>query len=106
MENSKRTGSDYRTWASTIGEGTREVIDRMLKNQTFEETAYRGCMGVLQFAGKFSPEKLEAACSRALHMGSPCYTTIKTLMENPFTEARALPPLPRHENLRSPAEFA
>ena len=106
MENSKRTGSDYRAWASTIGEGTREVIDRMLKCQTFEETAYRGCMGVLQFAGKFSPEQLEVACNRALQMGSPCYTTVKTLMKNPFTEVRVLPPLPRHKNLRSPAEFA
>jgi len=106
LENSKRTGSDYLNWAATIGDSTREVIERMLRDKPFEVQAYRSCMGVLQYAKKFSPEKLEAACTRALQMGSPFYTTIKKLLKNPQPEARSMPPLPRHENLRSPAEFA
>lgn len=106
MENNNRTGSDYRMWASTIGVGTREVVDRMLKAQTFEETAYRSCMGVLQFAKRFSPDKLEAACNRSLQIGSPCYSTVKKLLNNPLPEMRPISPLPRHQNLRNPAEFA
>ena len=106
LENSKRTGSDYLNWAATIGNNTRDVIDRMLKDQEIEMTAYRGCMGVLQFAKKFSPDKLEAACEKALQMGNPCYTTVRSLLKNPHPAVRPPTPLPRHENLRNPAEFA
>jgi hypothetical protein len=62
-------------------------------------------MGVLQFAKKHSPEKLEAACGRALEIGSPNYTTIKNLLQNPPLGKRTQP-LPKHGNLRGPAEFS
>jgi len=76
-----------------------------LKSQAFEETTYRACMGVLQFAKKYSPKQLEIACERALATGSPCYTTVKNLLQNPLSVNRQKP-LPPHENLRNPAEFA
>jgi hypothetical protein len=105
FEYSNRTGRDYLAWATTIGRDTRAVIERMLRAQHVEMTAYRACMGVLQCAKKFSPEKLEAACSQALRLGSPCYTTVRNQLQNPPPEKRPCP-LPAHENLRDPAEFA
>jgi hypothetical protein len=104
FENNRRTGREYLDWASTIGQNTSAVIERMLKAQDIEMTAYRACMGLLQCAKKFSPEKLETACGQALHMGSPCYTTVKNLLQNP-SPAHKPHPLPLHENLRNPAEF-
>lgn len=103
-ENNRRTGREYLEWAATIGESTRAVIERMLKAQEIEMTAYRSCMGVLQCAKKYSPEKLEAACAQALRIGSPCYTTVRNLLHAPLPVKKPLP-LPAHENLRSPAEF-
>ena len=105
-EASGRTGEDYLKWAEAVGSNTRAVIERMLKAQDFEQTAYRSCMGVMQFAKKYSPEQLEAACGRALEVGSPCYTTVKNLLQNPPKPAKRQKPLPAHENLRNPAEFA
>ena len=104
LENNRRTGREYLEWAATIGQNTRMVIERMLKAQEIEMTAYRACMGVLQCAKKFSPEKLEAACGQALRIGSPCYTTVRGLLQAP-PPARQLRPLPAHANLRDPAEF-
>jgi hypothetical protein len=106
LENSKRTGSDYLNWAATIGVSTQELINRMLKNQEVEMTAYRGCMGVLQFAKKYSPKLLEEACSKSLQTGSPCYATVMHYLKNPQQEIRVASPLPQHKNLRDPAEFA
>ena len=105
LESSNRTGHDYLEWAATIGGSTRAVIDRMLKAQEFEMTAFRSCMGVLQCAKKFSPDKLEKACGQALEIGSPCYTTIKNLLQLQPLEKRSPRPLPAHQNLRDPAEF-
>ena len=104
-EANRRTGADYIAWAVTIGENTREVVEKMLGAQAFEETAYRSCMGVLQFAAKYSPGELEAACGRAVDAGSPCYTTVRKFIQNP--PIRKPPqPLPEHENLRDPVEFS
>jgi hypothetical protein len=103
LENSRRTGREYLQWAATIGHSTRMVIERMLKTQEIEMTAYRACMGVLQCAKKFSPEKLEAACDQALRIGSPCYTTVRSLLQTPPPQKQR--PLPSHANLRDPAEF-
>jgi len=102
----RRTGTDYLRWADTIGPNTRAVVDRMLKAQTFEETAYRSCMGVMQFAKKYSPGQLESACGRAMEAGSPIYTTVKNFLQNPPLPRKRQQPLPTHENLRDPAEFA
>ncbi|GHV27934.1 hypothetical protein FACS18948_6150 [Clostridia bacterium] len=105
MEYNRRSGREYIAWAATIGMSTQTVIEQMLKAQEIEETAYRGCMGVLQSAKKYTPEKLEAACAQALGMSSPNYTTVIGLLKNPLAEKKPRP-LPTHENLRDPAEFA
>jgi transposase len=105
MEASGRTGEDYLKWAGTIGTSTHMLIGKMLRSQAFEETAYRGCMGVLQSAKKYSREQLEDACRRALDVGSPYYTTVINLLKNPPLPKRAQP-LPIHTNLRNPAEFS
>jgi transposase len=104
LENSNRTGRDYLNWAATIGGSTRSVIDRMLKSQEMEVTAYRSCMGVLQLAKKHGPELLEAACAGAIAIGSPCYTTVVRLLKHPHAGKQPAP-TPRHGNLRDPAEF-
>jgi len=104
-EFNRRTGADYIAWAGTIGENARRVIEKMLKAQVFEETAYRSCMGVMQFAAKYSPSELEAACGRALEIGSPTYTTVKSFIQKPPPK-KSPKPLPLHENLRDPIEFS
>jgi transposase len=104
-EFNRRTGADYITWAGMVGDGTRQVIEKMLSAQAFEETAYRSCMGVMQFAVKYSHGELEAACRRALEIGNPCYTTVKNLIQNP-PRKKPPAPLPIHENLRDPIEFS
>ena len=105
LDNNRRTGRDYLQWASSIGENTRMVIERILGAQRIEEVAYRPCMGVLQCAKKFGVQKLEEACGHALRLGNPCYTTVRSLLQTSLPEKRQCP-LPSHENLRNPAEFA
>lgn len=101
----RRDGNDYRDWAKTIGESTFAVIDGLLRAQRIEETAYRSCMGVLQFGQRYGKSELEAACAKAVKIGSVTYTTIKRLMTGSLDPAPDNTPTPPHENLRNPAEF-
>ena len=42
---------------------------------------YRSCMGLLKLAEKYSPEKLEQVCAKALsYSGKPSYKSIKNLL--------------------------
>jgi transposase len=101
-------GKRYRSWARAIGEHTFYVIDYLLAAADIEETAYRSCMGVLQFSKSHGREKLEAACKRARELQSCSYTTVYHILKNHQETAplfKAVAPTPAHDNLRDASSF-
>jgi hypothetical protein len=46
------------------------------------ELGYRACLGVLRFGKRYSNERLEAACRRAIVMNASSYRSIKSILEN------------------------
>lgn len=95
-------GHRYSDWAKKIGENTTAVIDRLLKQQTVEEQAYRSCMGIIQMSQTYGNERLEAACAMALGMHAVGYTTIRNILKNGRDTGNtpSINPTPEHENLR------
>ncbi len=74
-------GDRFRRWASQIGPYTREAVNAILTSQRVEQQSYRSCMGVLKMAERYSPERLEAACKKALSFtASPSYKSIKNIL--------------------------
>ena len=74
-------GDRFRNWAKKIGSNTFEVVDRILASGEVEQQYYRSCMGLLKLAERYSKEKLEAACSKALmYSDSPSYKSISNLI--------------------------
>ena len=57
-------GDRFRKWAADIGRSARLVVDVMLTSSRVEQQAYRGCMGLLKLADKYSAERLEAPVQR------------------------------------------
>ncbi|MCG9968387.1 IS21 family transposase [Pelotomaculum terephthalicicum JT] len=103
-------GSRYRLWAENIGENTLYVIDKMLTAQKIEEQAYKSCMGLLQMSKKYSPERLETACTKAKAMNSCTYTTVANILKNgqDFVKPQVSAPqkaTPSHENVRGAAYY-
>ena len=104
-------GSRYRTWAQQIGENTFEVIDRMLKAFPIEEQAYKSCMGLLQLSKKYSQERLEKACGKAIIMNSYSYTTVSNILKNgqdllPTPKKEPDKATPMHDQVRGPGYYA
>jgi len=95
-------GRRYRSWANNIGSNTYFVIDSLLTFGKVEEQGYRSCMGILQLTKTYGDERLEAACKRARELGSPTYSTVKTILKNGTLEAAptASKPTPDHDNIR------
>ena len=59
-------GDRFRKWAERIGNNTYKVVDAILTSKRVEQQTYKGCMGLLKLADRYSVERLEAACEKAL----------------------------------------
>ena len=59
-------GDRFRQWAKRIGSSTYQTVDAILTSKLVEQQSYRSCMGLLKLADKYSVDRLEAACCKAL----------------------------------------
>jgi len=64
-----------------IGASTEAVLQRIMKTRKHPELGYRSCLGVLRLATRYSNERLEAACRRALRMNACSYKSIKSILK-------------------------
>jgi transposase len=68
-------------WGQNIGAGTRGVVQWQLENRPHPEQGYRACLGLLNLTKTYGEERLEAACRRALAMGSPTRKRIIAILK-------------------------
>ena len=78
----KWNGDRFRKWAERIGSSTYQVVDAILTSKRVEQQSYRSCMGLLKLADKYSVNRLEAACRKALSFtATPSYKSIKNILD-------------------------
>jgi transposase len=68
-------------WGEKIGSGTRAVVLWQLENRPHPEQGYRSCLGLLNLAKSYGEQRLEAACRRALTIGSPTRKRIRAILK-------------------------
>ncbi len=59
-------GEHFIKWATKIGSNTETVIKVILNSYKVEQQRYKSCMEILKLADKYTPERLENACKKAL----------------------------------------
>jgi transposase len=101
-------------WALSIGPATRDVVKWQLENRPHPEQGYRACLGLLNLAKRYGEARLEAACRRALAIGSPKRKSIKSILEAKLDQHPDLFPAsdntvsthpPQHSNVRGADYF-
>jgi transposase len=85
-------------WASQIGVMAAAVVDHIMKSKTHPEQGFNASLGVIRLADRFTSERLEKACARALEIESPSYKTIKTMLENRMESAELLRTKTAHQS--------
>jgi transposase len=102
----------FRDWASDIGPTTRELVDHLLTDRPHPEMGYRSCLGLLSLARRYGHARLEAACRRALAIGSPTRKSVLSILQGgldsqplPTASAQADWIGPDHDNLRGAAYY-
>jgi hypothetical protein len=99
---------DLLAQAAHIGPATRQAAIRMLENSIYIEQNYKACFGMLMLHRKYTPNRLEAACSRALQGSRINYTMIKNILERGLDKQQPLPDppsIPDHENIRGKDQY-
>ena len=73
----------FRSWATKIGTHTASVAESILTGYKVEQQGYRACMALLKLSEQYSPERLEAACNKALfYTPRPSYKSIQTILKS------------------------
>lgn len=98
------------SWARTIGPNTARVVERIMQDKPHPEMGYRGCLGVIRLAKKYSNERLEAAAARGLLTGAWRYARIESILKNSLDlhsldAPTDLTPTPPHDNIRGSEYF-
>lgn len=97
-------------WAQKTGPWCAKAVDQILQSKTHPEQGYRSAMGIIRLGKSFGSGRLEAACSRALSLGTCSYKSIKSILENGLDRLPPEPELPlnspSHENVRGQVYYA
>jgi transposase len=106
----------YRDWtherirrdAASVGSDTAVLIDVILRSRPHPEQGFRSCIGILRLVKRYGAARVDAACGRALELGTRSYTSVAAILKNhrehaPAPTAEA--PLLIHENIRGPGYY-
>jgi transposase len=93
-------------WAQKNGPATALFIEALMASRPHPEQGFRSALGVMRLAKKYSPERLEAACERALTLKSFSYKSIESMLAHGLDQRPLRAASPRahvaHRNIRGP----
>ena len=73
-------------WALQTGPATAQLIRALLGSRKHPQQAYRPCQGILRLGKQYGQARLEAACRRALVLGSYSYRSIESILRHRLDE--------------------
>lgn len=85
------TPQRFERWAGEIGQSTEQLVSQFLQERRHPEQSYRVCLGLLNLSKRYSAERLEAACKRALTMGISRLKGVRTILEKGL-DSQPIPP--------------
>jgi transposase len=94
-------------WGQRIGVSTAAVVTWQLERRPHPEQGYRACLGLLALVRKYTAERLEAACTRAMAIRAPTLKSVTNILKCGLDRQPTLfPTTPSavidHENVRGP----
>ncbi|MBU0985505.1 MAG: IS21 family transposase [candidate division Zixibacteria bacterium] len=99
-------------WAEETGGQTGGVITAILAGRPVPQQGFRACLGIMSLGKSYGKERLEAACARALALGTTSYKSIQSILKTgldsqPLADQTAKQmALPiDHDNIRGPGYY-
>jgi transposase len=92
-------------WAKKTGPATATLIEEIMSRRVHPQQGFRACLGILHLNRKYEPERIEAACARALRVRACTYKSVVAILRNNLDrqqpgEETPQQALPTHGNIR------
>lgn len=68
-------------WAETVGPSTATTVQKILGSRTYPEQGFRACLGILRLGKRYSQQRLEAACTRAVTFQACSFKSVRSILE-------------------------
>ena len=115
MPSSHRRYADWtvesiRQEATAIGPATAALCELILERRPHPEQGFRSCLGIVRLVRPFGADRLEAAATRAIEIGTLTYGSVRSILDNKLDRqavhrqpAEGVPVL--HPNIRGPRYY-
>lgn len=93
-------------WASKNGPNTEALVTGIMERKKHPEQGFRSCLGIMRLGKRYTPERLEAACARAVTIKAYNYKSIESILKSGLDKGTSLtnvssPKAPlQHTNIR------
>jgi len=94
-------------WGTRVGPASGRLIERLLSERPHPEMGYRAVLGLMRLCREYGEVRLEAACERALAIGSARYKSVASILKVKLDTAPAPETAPdwtspAHAHVRGP----
>ncbi len=92
-------------WADKIGPSTKMMVKSIMESKKYPEHGFRNCLGIIRLSKKYTPDRVENACKRALTVEAFNYRSVKSILQSGLDkvayldERKEAKPL-QHANIR------
>ena len=69
-------------WAGKTGLFTQRMVTEIMQRRSHPEQGFRSCLGVMRLAKRYTPQRLEKACERAVAIGAFTYKNVESILKN------------------------
>jgi transposase len=115
MPSSHRRYADWtveriRREATSIGPATAALCELILERRPHPEQGFRACLGIVRLVRPFGADRLEAAATRAIEIGTLTYGSVRSILDNKLDHQAAQRPPANgvpilHPNIRGPRYY-
>jgi len=75
------TPSRIINWAAKTGPQTAQLVMGIMNSRRHPEQGFRACMGIMRLGKRYSTDRLEKACKRAVSIKSYSYKSVESILK-------------------------
>jgi transposase len=99
------TPERIKNWAKRYGQSVIGLVEKIMESRKFPEQAYKSCLGIIRLENKFTAERLNLACLRALEYRAYSYHSVVNILQRgldkqPLSNINQNKQQIHHENIR------
>jgi transposase len=91
-------------YAGKYGQAVQDFVQQVMATRKFPEQAYKSCLGIIRLENKYSADRLNLACLRALEYRAYSYQSVVNILQKELDKQTTLTPVKttviNHENIR------